>query len=111
MIGESTEGCAPLMGAQHMLEMDSKCAKGMGQRSNRQCVTTKEDAQIKLKLEECANSMGQRSNCAAVMDAKIMLKTEESAGLMVSNPNAAILDAKTSPLEEACVGRMGQKIM
>jgi hypothetical protein len=45
-----------------------------------------------------------------VQVARIKHSEGGSVGLMATSPNAAILDAKTSPLEEECAGRMGRKI-
>jgi hypothetical protein len=47
-----------MMGAQHMLDLDSKCAFSMGQMSNDAAM---KDAQIKSSKEAFALSMGQRT--------------------------------------------------
>jgi hypothetical protein len=57
--------------------------------------------------------MGQsrRLNYAAVRDARIKHKEEESVGhTAASHPSVVILNAKTMPSEKEYAGRMGRKI-
>jgi hypothetical protein len=97
-----------MMGAQHMLDLDSKCALSMGQRSKYAAVAA---AQIKLKKKDYASNMGQRSNFAAMKSARIKQKEEESVGHTAgSHPNVLAPDAKITPSEKEYAGRMGRKI-
>jgi hypothetical protein len=63
IIGESIERYVLLMGAQRLLELDSKYVLGMGQRSK---YAAKRDAQAKSDKEECAINMGQERGMTAI---------------------------------------------